>query len=147
MVGDEVVMPGNSMLMIHNPWGSVGGSAEQIKSFGAALETMKENIVGAYVKRTKLTVDKIRAMMDAETWMSAEEAVRLAFADRVESPLAMAAMANLPDTSKFKNAPTRKRGLDAIHQQVMDKFNRKVARTAAGSLLDIGRDGSRVLPR
>ncbi len=66
MVGDEVIMPSNSMLTIHNPWGSVGGGAEQIKSFGDVLTTMKENIIGAYVKRTKLDVDFIRSMMNAE---------------------------------------------------------------------------------
>jgi ATP-dependent Clp protease protease subunit len=145
MVGDEIVMPSNAMLMIHNPWGSVGGTAEQIKSFGEALTIMKSNIVGAYTKRTKLGVDHIRRLMDAETWMGADEAVRLGFADRVEAPLAMAAMASLPDVSKFRNAPSTPRGLDAIRVHSFDKFNRKIGRIAGGSIVYIEKDGRRVL--
>lgn len=125
MVGDEIVMPSNAMMMIHNPWGSVGGSAEQIKSFGTALEMMKENIIGAYVKRTKLAVETIRAMLDAETWLSAEECVRLGFATRIEGELKAAALASLPDTSKFKNAPRR---LDTLRERAFTRFNQKGGR-------------------
>jgi ATP-dependent Clp protease protease subunit len=124
MVGDEIVMPSNSLMMVHNPWGSVGGSAEQIKSFGTALEMMKQNIIGAYVKRTQLTIEKVRALMDAESWLSAAEAVRLGFADRVEGELKAAALAGLPDISKFKNAPSVPRGLDAVREEAYRRFNR-----------------------
>ncbi|MEH2551058.1 ATP-dependent protease ClpP protease subunit [Bradyrhizobium sp. AZCC 2262] len=48
MVGDEIVMPSNAMMMIHNPWGGVVGGAEQLKSFATALEVMQANIVMAY---------------------------------------------------------------------------------------------------
>ncbi|QWG18712.1 Clp protease ClpP [Bradyrhizobium sediminis] len=132
MVGDEIIMPSNAMMMIHNPWGGVAGSVEQIESFGTALKTMRENIVGAYAKRTRLAVDQIRAMMDKETWLSAEEAVRLGFADRIEAPLKMAAMASLPDVSRFKNAPTRARGIAAIRADIFDKFNRKSETSPGG---------------
>jgi ATP-dependent Clp endopeptidase proteolytic subunit ClpP len=145
MVGDEIVMPSNSMLMIHNPWGSVGGSAEQIKSFGTALEMMKKNIVTAYAKRTGIDPAHIQEMMDAETWLSAEEAVRLGFADRLEGRLAMAAMANLPDISRFNRAPAVLRGLDAIRESAFQKLNRRIGRTPGGSVVFIEKGGRRVL--
>jgi ATP-dependent protease ClpP protease subunit len=145
MVGDEVIMPANAMLMIHNPWGSVTGGAEQIQSFGGALGTMRDNIVSAYVKRTKLSAETIRGLMDAESWLSAEEAVKLGFADRVEAPLAMAAIANLPDVSRFKNAPRNARGLDAIRERAFERFNRKVGCTPGGARVFIEKDGRRVL--
>jgi ATP-dependent Clp protease, protease subunit len=55
MVGDEIIMPSNAMMMVHCPWGSVTGGVDQLKSFAGALEAMQENIVGAYVKRTGLS--------------------------------------------------------------------------------------------
>lgn len=123
MVGDEVVMPGNAMLMIHNPWGGVTGNADQLKSFGEALELMQANIRNAYVKRTGINPDEIQRMMDRETWLSAADAVRLGFADRIEGELKAAALAGLPDISKFKNAPSIPRGMDAIRQAAFENFN------------------------
>lgn len=102
MAGDEVVMPSNSMLMIHNPWGALSGEAEQIKSFGEALETMQDNIADAYVARTGLPKAEVLAMMDRETWLSAKKAKELGFADTVETPLQIAASFNV---GKFNHVP------------------------------------------
>ena len=103
MAGDEIVMPSNSMLMIHNPWGSIIGESDQIASFADALASMQESIAQAYVARTGLDIADVRAMMNKETWLSAESAVEKGFADRVEEPVAMAASAfNL---ARFAHVP------------------------------------------
>jgi len=102
MVGDEIEMPSNAMLMIHEPWGSASGSPEQIASFGQALDMMKTNIVNAYVKRTHMSEDSIRWLMRQETWMNAEQAVEAGFADRIVDPVKMAASYDL---RKFQNVP------------------------------------------
>jgi ATP-dependent Clp protease, protease subunit len=133
MVGDEVIMPSNAMMMIHNPYGGVTGEGEQIKSFGGALLAMRENIIGEYMKKTGLDAQEIGAMMDRETWLTAEQAVKLGFADKIEAPLKMAALAKRPDVSMFKNAPPIERGWDAIQEQAFATFNRKAGKTAAGT--------------
>jgi ATP-dependent Clp protease protease subunit len=122
MAGDEIVMPGNAMMMIHNPWGGVVGEADQIISFGSALEIMRRNIVSAYASRTNLSESDITAMMDKETWLSAAEAVRLGFADRVEEPMRMVAMVN---TSRFMNVPESypTNAMDAIRERAFSNFN------------------------
>ena len=123
MVGDEVVMPSNAMLMLHNPWGGITGNANQLKSFGEALEAMQANIRNAYAKRTGIHPVEIQKMMDRETWLSASESVRLGFADRVEGELKAAALAALPDISKFKNAPSMARGVEALCEAAFRRFN------------------------
>jgi ATP-dependent Clp endopeptidase proteolytic subunit ClpP len=105
MAGDQIVMPSNAMMMIHNPWGSIAGGAEQIESFSEALRRMQANIVETYRKRTKLPADKIQAMMDAETWLTASEAVELGFADEVEGAMDMAANVRDMDLRAFKRVP------------------------------------------
>jgi ATP-dependent Clp protease, protease subunit len=104
MVGDEVVMPSNAMMMIHNPWGALMGEADQIKSFGEALATMQDNIADAYVARTGMDKAEVLDMMARETWLSAKKAVELGFADSVENALQMAAAFDL---SKFGNVPRK----------------------------------------
>lgn len=106
MAGDEVVMPSNAMLMIHNPWGSVMGESDEIRNFANALDMMEANIRGAYIARTGLSRDEVIAMMDAETWLTAEKAVELGFADRVDSPVESNAKFHL---DRFNKVPSNLR--------------------------------------
>jgi ATP-dependent Clp protease protease subunit len=129
MAGDEVIMPSNSLLMIHNPWGNVTGGGDQIISFGEALIKMRDSIADTYAKRSGIKRAEILAMMDRETWLDAEEAVSLGFADRVEGPRQMAA---LIDTNRFQNTPValkqitanwKPRNLDEIRVKAFQKWN------------------------
>jgi len=104
MVGDEVRMPQNAMMMIHNPWGALMGEADQIKSFGEALATMQDNIADAYVARTGMDKTEILDMMARETWLSAKKAVELGFADTVENALQVSAAFDL---GKFHHVPKK----------------------------------------
>jgi ClpP class serine protease len=113
MAGDEVVMPSNAMMMIHNPLGSITGGSDEIESFASALKIMRDNIAQAYKDRTGLGLDEIQKMMTRETWLSAEEAVAKGFADRIEAPRKIAA-SNL-GLSRFTNVPDRL--LDSLHSE------------------------------
>jgi ATP-dependent Clp protease protease subunit len=135
MAGDEIIMPSNSMLMIHNPWGGVVGDADQIDSFGDAIRKMQEQIVDTYAKRSKLPKEQVAEMMNAETWLTAQEAVDFGLADRVADSMKMAA---LVDTAKFKNTPAtfkaitanwKPRNLDEIRIKAFQKFNSARAHT------------------
>jgi ATP-dependent protease ClpP protease subunit len=110
MAGDEIVMPSNSMFMIHNPWGAVGGDSETLRTFGEALAKMRDQIAETYAARSGQPLEEILAMMSRETWLTAQEAVDMGFADRVEEPRKMVALVN---TSKFLNTPVALRKLTA----------------------------------
>jgi Clp protease len=110
-------------MIVHNPWGVVQGGAEQLKSLGDALQVMQVNICNAYAKQTGIAPDKIQRLMRAETWLSARDAVRLGFADRIEGQLKVAALAALPDISRFSNAPSVPRGMEALREAAFEKFN------------------------
>ena len=84
MAGDEVVMPRNTMMMIHNMWmGAVGSSAELRK---AADDLDIINAAGrqAYLQKAgdKLSEARLVELMDAETWLTAEQCIALGLADR-----------------------------------------------------------------
>jgi ATP-dependent Clp endopeptidase proteolytic subunit ClpP len=102
MAGDEVVMPENAMLVLHDPSGLVAGTASDMRAMAEALDRMKAGMVAAYRDKSGRDEAEIEALMQAETWLSAEEAVDLGLADRVEQPVRMAAHFDL---SRFRNAP------------------------------------------
>jgi ATP-dependent Clp protease protease subunit len=110
MAGDDVVMPENAMLMIHDPSGLVMGTAADMRTMAEALDRMKAGMVAAYRDKSGRDGAEIEALMQAETWLSAEEAVALGLADRVEQPVRMAAHFDL---SRFRNTPPQLAALAA----------------------------------
>jgi ATP-dependent Clp endopeptidase proteolytic subunit ClpP len=102
MAGDEVVMPENAMLMLHDPSGLVMGTATDMRAMAEALDRMKAGMVAAYRDKSGRDDDEIEALLRDETWLSAQEAVALGLADRVEEPVRMAAHFDL---SRFRNTP------------------------------------------
>jgi ATP-dependent Clp protease, protease subunit len=102
MAGDEIVMPENAMLMIHDPSGLVMGTAADMRAMAEALDKMKAGMVAAYRDKSGRDDAEIEALMAAETWLSAQEALELGLADRVEQPVRMAAHFDL---SRFHNTP------------------------------------------
>lgn len=114
MAGDLIRMPRNAMMMIHNVWTFVAGDANRLREMADNLDRISETVVAAYQEKTGLDVDEIKRMMDAETWMTAEEAVELGFADKIEESKAVAASlqngalvvnGQVIDLSRFKNPP------------------------------------------
>ncbi len=85
MAGDEVLMSPVSMLMIHNPATiAIGDHAEMQKAMDMLAE-VKESIINAYVVKTGQSRAKLSHLMDSETWMDANKAVELGFADGILS--------------------------------------------------------------
>ena len=100
MAGDEIVMAPGSMMMIHNPWTMGVGNSEELRKVADTLDEINESVVPIYVERSGLSKEEVQELLDAETWLSAERAVEMGFADRVqktakeEKPSAKLLMAN-----------------------------------------------------
>ena len=80
----RVVIAANAMLMIHNPWTYASGDAEDFRKVAQVLDQTMEAIIAAYKSKAP-DIDEIelRRMVDAETWLTANEAVALGLADEV----------------------------------------------------------------
>ena len=83
MAGTEVLMSPTSCFMIHNPLTIAFGDAEDMQKAIAMLGEVKESIINAYELKTNLSRAKISHLMDSETWMNANKAVELGFADGI----------------------------------------------------------------
>ena len=83
MAGGEVLMSPVSCLMIHNPSTIAIGDGEEMLRAKALLDEVKESIINAYELKSNQPRLKISRMMDAETWMNANKAVELGFADGI----------------------------------------------------------------
>ena len=84
MAGDEIIMPRNTMMMIHNAWMGAAGSAAELRKAADDLDAINNAGKQAYLQKAggKLEEAALTAMMDAETWLTAEECIRYGLADR-----------------------------------------------------------------
>lgn len=104
MAGDTIKIARNGLVMIHNPWGLAMGEAADFRKMADSLDKIAGSIVDTYELRTGQAADKLAEMMDAETWMNADEALALGFADEVTEAMDVAAFAGF-DVSKFRRPP------------------------------------------
>ena len=81
MAGTKVCVSPVSMLMIHNPSAGIYGNTAVMQKAIEMLDEVKESIVNAYEIKTGMS--KISHLMDAETWMDANSAVEMGFADEI----------------------------------------------------------------
>lgn len=87
---DKVIMPDNAIFMIHNPMVGVCDYLDEgkIKEIENQLSAVKQTIVNAYLKKcSNVSESKLKKMMDAETWMTAQEAQSYGFVDELEDSM------------------------------------------------------------
>ena len=101
MAGDTITMNQGSMMMVHSPAQLLVGRyrAEDLKQYSEGLERIEESITGIYQARTGLSRFELSRMLAKETYLTADEAVELGFADKVGEEMKIAASLNMGDVS------------------------------------------------
>ena len=84
MAGDEVIMPRNALMMVHNMWMYASGNSAELRKAADDLDKINSAGRAAYLAKSggKLDAAKLAEMMDGETWLTAEECITYGLADR-----------------------------------------------------------------
>lgn len=107
IAGDERVMSNASLLMIHNAWLLTAGDSNQLRKDADDLETINAASVQAYMNHVNITEEKLKEMMEKETWISAADALEMGFATSVVNAA----------TGKAANQSLKKRMVEMILKQ------------------------------
>lgn len=118
MAGTKVLVSPVSMLMIHNPMTVAMGNSEEMQKAIEMLAEVKESIINAYEIKTNMSRAKISHLMDAETWMDANKAVELGFADEIMKRVGDNGALDAPEVSMLYSQA-------AITNSLMDKIAAK----------------------
>lgn len=98
MAGTVITMRSNAMMMLHKPWAGTAGDADEMRRAAKVLDMTEDSMVEMYAERSGQKPETVRAMLKEETWLSAQDAVELGFADRIikagdkSEPMRVAAM-------------------------------------------------------
>ena len=106
MAGDVVKMPSNSMMMVHNAMSGGFGNANDLREIADLLEKVTSTLMNTYLdKSEKIKEATLKALLDAETWLTAEEAFSYGFVDEVITSKKIAACASKGELSMFNKVP------------------------------------------
>lgn len=83
MAGDERIMSNASLLMIHNAWCYTAGNANQLRKDADDLDTITQASINAYMNSVGITEDKLKELLDEETWLLPSEALEMGFATSI----------------------------------------------------------------
>lgn len=83
MAGDRLEMGRGAFLMIHDAWAVAIGNRHDMREAAETLEPFDAAMADIYAARTGIDAKDIAKMMDAETWLSASEAVAKKFAEGI----------------------------------------------------------------
>lgn len=110
LAGDKIIMAENALWMMHNPSGRVIGNSNDMRGMADVLDKVRDSIKMAYVGKSGKTDEEIVALLDAETWMNADEAKEAGFIDEIAEEMDLAACAKfIPVMAKagFKHIPEK----------------------------------------
>ncbi len=108
MAGDEVHMGEGAYMMVHSPWSIMIGTADDFRQEADLLDKVGRTISQIYQGKSGKTEEEINQLMADETWMTADEAVEMGFADKVDKGTEKEKknqVKNLFDLSVFANVP------------------------------------------
>lgn len=110
--GDTVRMPGNAVMMIHNMWMTVSGNADELRKAADTLDTLMMANRTIYLDKAgdKLTEEKLTELMDAETWLTAEQCLEYGLCDEVTADTVETIKKADDDANALEQAVARRAG-------------------------------------
>lgn len=107
MAGNNIYMPENSLMMVHNAWTWAKGNAEQLRKAADDLDRINQSAIQTYLQKAgdKLDEETLKELLDAETWLSAEDAYKYGLCDEVLEANQAAACVSNELFQSYKNVP------------------------------------------
>jgi ATP-dependent Clp endopeptidase proteolytic subunit ClpP len=130
LAGDKVVMAENALYMMHNPFGMVMGNAGDMRAMADVLDKIRGSMSGIYMSKSRKNEEEINSLLDAETWLNADEALSMGFIDQIGQEMDLAACLDfVPAMSRvgFKKIPDKIR---AMKKEFTERDIEKVLRDA-----------------
>lgn len=136
LAGDERILTGHTEPFVHNAWTYTQGDAKQLQRVAMELDKCNEQIADHYVLHTDLTKEEALALMENETSITAEEAVKMRFATSIEEVLRPVALKRFSINKNDDKMNKQSKSLIDRAVNFLKGFSNKVVETAEGTELD-----------
>lgn len=145
MAGDTIYMPKNSMMMIHNCWSYACGNSKEFRKLADDLDKIMEASIESYMSKVNITKEELKELLDAETWLTAQECFDKGFADEllpISDDIEQSASKSIMDlvkenqSLKMKTKKTEenqmnvtKETIEEIVEEALEKFSKDMEKS------------------
>jgi ATP-dependent Clp protease protease subunit len=127
LAGDEVIIGEGALFMIHLPWTFAYGNRTDFDNTVNRLLDVEEQLVSIYSKKTGLDRSEIKAMLEAETWLDADQALEKGFVDKKSDEESLPIAASIFDKAKWINkAPKTFKSETSAISAAKDNLKKKI---------------------
>lgn len=128
MAGEERVMNSASLLMVHNPWTYMRGNAKEFRKQADDLDKIAQAAVNAYMAKVTINEEKLKKLLEEESWLTAEDAKEYGFATKVleqdEEGVKQSAMEAIRDRMINKEEARQPQAVDG--DKIADRVTERV---------------------
>lgn len=125
MAGDVITMPANAMMMVHMPWTTAAGNAADLRAMADTLDKVGESMIPTYESRSALTHDEVVALLEAETWLTAQDCLDRGLCDEVSGAVEAAACWEPEALARYRNAPATVPAATLPEEPAADELRRR----------------------
>ncbi|MCW1916002.1 Clp protease ClpP [Luteolibacter sp. GHJ8] len=143
LAGDTIHIAENGMVMIHNPSVVAWGDSTMMRKQAEILDKIRDAILNTYETRTRMGREDLSAEMEAETWYSADEAIKAGFAMHKTSAREETALwvpgdfEGLPAAAMMLGRKSAELGAGSGEEEDGNRQDAKSAKEERGSLEDV----------
>ena len=107
LAGDKIVIPKNAYFMIHKPWCTCAGNANDFREMANTLDKVEQGILNVYKDNlsSEMLYDEVVEMVNNETWLTGEEASKYFANVEIVEPLQLVACTS-DLYAKYNNTPS-----------------------------------------
>ncbi len=134
---DKVEMREGSQMMIHNPWSIAIGESKEMRKTADLLDSIRDQMVGVYKRRLGDDEDKIKSMLDDETWLTPDEAIEIGACDAKREKQLVAAM--LPNVCKLDASKSR-----YLYQPEADEYDQRISAELTSSYDQLAKNAQEI---
>jgi ATP-dependent protease ClpP protease subunit len=135
--GSEIIMAQGSSMMTHCAWSLGFGTAKDMRRNAEVLEMHDSNIASIFAASTGKSQEDIKALMEAETWFTPEQAVAAKFASRVDTAKARSADPEVEDALKTRSPGAYRKLMHTRAKRVADQKKTSLSAAARFQLLEL----------
>lgn len=115
MAGDKVIMPSNTTMMIHNAMMSAFGNAAELRKAADDLDVINQASCNTYLaKSKKIEQEKLTELLDAETFLTAEQAFEIGLCDEVANAIDISKSVEIVEQAQRDKNPTAKKAMEFL---------------------------------
>lgn len=120
MAADKIVMPSNTTMMIHHAIGGCYGNAKEHREFASQLDKISEASTNSYLVHAgdKLTREILEPLLNAETFLTAQEAFDIGLCDEILDPVDLTDSKEIIDDAQQKKNPKAKQAAAELEKML-----------------------------